>query len=377
MTFAMPTRLSSRLRPSVSPGLLFGSAATATVFVATSFAVPAVIDDYGVGAGAAVMISTAQVGGFTLSNLVGGRRLAPSATMARSALGVMALSNIASVLAPSFAILVALRFVSGLAMGLFTWIAWSDSAADDVRRGTIAAIGPITSAVAAPLIAIAVQGGGLDAIYGTLAVICGVCILFPTTVDAAISGGRRPIAGRGVIPVLLGMSALTLGGSAVFVFVGVIARDNIGMSNLTLSIALSLNAIAGIPTARYAGRRRFPGVFIMITGCCAYLLTITSDTWMFMVVLTVWGLSFWAAVPEAYALLSERSNNPADRIGDAQAIMAMGRVIGPTFGGVLVATGSFDTLGIVSAAVMISGGLAVSYVSMSHRWQGPAAVNPG
>ncbi len=376
MTFAAPIRLSNRLRPAVSPGLLVGSAATATVFVATSFAVPAVIDDYGVAPGAAVLISTAQVGGFTLTNLVGGRRLTPSAAMARASLGVMVLTNLASVIAPSFALLVVLRFICGLAMGLFTWIAWADSAADDARRGSIAAIGPLTSAVAAPLLAGAVHLGGLRAIYGALAIVSALSMLLPTTVQAAISQGRRPIEAKGVIPVLLGMAALALGGSAVFVFVGVIARDHIGMSTLTLSIALSLNAIAGIPTARYAGRRRFPGVFIMLTGCCAYLLTIADSTAMFIAILVVWGLTFWAAVPETYALLSERSKHPADRIGDAQAIMAMGRVIGPTVGGALVATGSFTALGIVAGGVMIAGGLTVSFVSMSHRWDGPAAVVP-
>ncbi len=375
MTFAAPIRLSGKLSPSVSPGLLVGSAATAAIFVATSFAVPAVIDDYGVEPGAAALISTAQVGGFTLTNLIGGRRLTPTASMARGALATMVATNVASVFAPGFVLLVALRFLCGLAMGLFTWIAWSDSADDDTRRGSIAAVGPITSAAAAPLLAAAVYFGGLQAIYGSLAVVSALCLTLPITVQAAISHGRRPIEAKGVIPVLLGMAGLTLGGSAVFVFVGVIARDHIGMSTLTLSIALSLNAIAGIPTARFAGRRRFPGVFIMLTGCCAYLLTVATTTWMFMAIVTVWGMTFWVAVPETYALLSERSKHPADRIGDAQAIMAMGRVIGPTVGGALVATGSFATLGAVAGGVMILGGVSVSYVAMSHRWDGAAAVD--
>ncbi|MEZ5225272.1 MAG: hypothetical protein R2710_00965 [Acidimicrobiales bacterium] len=234
-----------------------------------------------------------------------------------------------------------LRFLCGLAMGLFTWIA-ADSADDDTRRGSIAAVGPLTSAVAAPLLAVAVNVGGLDAIYGTLAVVSVLCMLLPITVEAAISHGRRPIEAKGILPVLLGMAGLTLGGSAVFVFIGVIARDQIGMSTVTLSIALSLNAVAGIPTARYAGRRRFPGVFIMLTGCCAFLLTVADSTVMFMAIVTIWGMTFWLAVPETFALLSERSRHPADRIGsDAQAIMSMGRVIGPTVGGALVAAGSF------------------------------------
>ncbi len=373
MTFAAPVRVADRLRPKASPGLLFGSAAISTVFVATSFAVPEVIDDFGVGAGSAVLISTAQVGGFTLTNLVGGRRLHPTAALARGSLATMVVVNLASVFAPTLAVLIGLRFVSGLAMGLLIWIAWADSAADETRRGQIAAIGPLSSAVAAPLIAGAVKIGGLDAIYATLALVSLLCLALPITVEAAISRGRRPIEARGVVPVLLGMSALTLGGSAVFVFVGVIARDNIGMSNLTLSVALSLNALAGIPTARYAGRRRFPGIFIVITGLCAFFLTIADSTPVFFAAVAVWGLAFWAAVPETYNLLAERSAHPADRIGDAQAIMAMGRVIGPTIGGVLVATGSFTVLGIVAGAVMIAGGLTIEYVAMSHRWNGPAA----
>ncbi len=373
MTFAAPVRVADRLRPAASPGLLFGSAAISTVFVATSFAVPEVIDQFDVGAGSAVVISTAQVGGFTLTNLVAGRRLHPTAALARWSLAAMVLVNLASVFAPSLGALIGLRFLSGLAMGLLIWIAWADSAADETRRGQIAAIGPLSSAVAAPLIAGAVKVGGLDAIYATLALISLVCLAMPVSVEAAISRGRRPIEARGIVPVLLGMSALTLGGSAVFVFVGVIARDNIGMSNLTLSVALSLNALAGIPTARYAGRRRFPGVFIIITGLCAFFLTIADNTLVFFAAVAVWGLAFWAAVPETYNLLSERSTHPADRIGDAQAIMAMGRVIGPTIGGVLVATGSFTLLGLVAGGVMITGGLVIEYVAMSHRWDGPAA----
>lgn len=162
---------------------------------------------------------------------------------------------------------------------------------------------------------------------------------------------------------MLGLSALTLGGSAVFVFLGVIARENIGMSTLGLSLALSLNALAGIPTARYAGRRRFPGGFVMITGVCAVLLTLTTSSVALYVILVIWGLSFWAAIPEAYALLSERSVHAADRIGDAQAVMAVGRVVGPTMGGVLVATGSYAVLGVVAGATMVAGGIMIELVS--------------
>jgi predicted MFS family arabinose efflux permease len=340
-----------------------GSAAVTAVFVATTFAVPDVVDQFAVGPGTAALISTVQVGGFTLTNLLGGRRLLPTRSMAQKALLVMATVNIASAVAPDFASLVVLRFISGLAMGLFTWIAWSDSASDGIRRGEIAAIGPLTAAVAAPALGLGSQAFGLAGLYWLLAALSGVCLLAPITVEASISKGRRPIQARGVIPVLFGMSALTLGGSAVFVFLGVIARENVGMSTLGLSLALSLNAVVGIPTARYAGRRRFPGVFVMIIGMCAVLLTITSSSFALYVILVVWGMSFWAAIPEAFALISERSVHAADRIGDAQAVMAVGRVVGPTIGGVLVATGSYAVLGIVAGAIIVVGGVVIELVS--------------
>ena len=220
--------------------------------------------------------------------------------------------------------------------------------------------------VAAPLIALASWWGGLDAIYLTLAGFSAVCLLLPLRVDPAITRGRRPIEARGVIPVLLGMGALALGGSAVFVFSGVIA-DNLGMSTIALSLALSLNAITGIPAARYAGRRRMPGGFIAITALCALALATVDSQVVFFAAMALWGAAFWMAVPEAYTLLSERSKHPADRIGDAQAVMALGRVIGPTVGGILVAAGSFTVLGVAAAGIMLAGAILVEIVATSHR----------
>ena len=336
------------------------------MFAATALAVPEVVVDYGVNTGAAALISTAQVGGFTVANLLGGRRLVPSVKMARWAGITMFVANAASAIAPNYASLIALRGITGIAMGLLTWIAWADSADDDNRRGEIAALGPVTSVVAAPLIALASWWGGLDAIYLTLAGFSAVCLLLPLRVDPAITRGRRPIEARGVIPVLLGMGALALGGSAVFVFSGVIA-DNLGMSTIALSLALSLNAITGIPAARYAGRRRMPGGFIAITALCALALATVDSQVVFFAAMALWGAAFWMAVPEAYTLLSERSKHPADRIGDAQAVMALGRVIGPTVGGILVAAGSFTVLGVAAAGIMLAGAILVEIVATSHR----------
>ncbi len=75
-----------------------------------------------------------------------------------------------------------------------------------------------------------------------------------------------------------------------------------------------------------------------------------------------WGFVFFMGVPAAFTLLAERSNFPEERAGDAQAVMALGRVFGPILGGALIAAGSEVTLGVVAAAVMSLGSLLLLYV---------------
>jgi DHA1 family inner membrane transport protein len=75
-----------------------------------------------------------------------------------------------------------------------------------------------------------------------------------------------------------------------------------------------------------------------------------------------WGFVFFMGVPAAFTLLAARSNFPEERAGDAQAVMALGRVFGPLLGGALYAAGSTGTLGIVAASVMAAGAGLLLYV---------------
>ena len=370
MTVWAPARALGAIKPTASPGLLLSSSAIAATFTATPFVIAEATDRFGVGIGVAALLSTAQVAGFTVANLVGNRRFHASASLARVNMAVFALANLASAFTPWFPLLIALRTVSGSAMGLLTWIAWADSATDGKRRGEIAAIGPLAAAIAAPALGLLAGAGGLSAMYGALAVVAGVGLLRPTHVAAnEISKVRNPIQTPGVRWVLLAMGLTTGAGSAVFVFARVIAQDNLAMTGFATSIAISINALAGIPSARFAGRRRFPGVWITLTGICAFLLTQATASWQFTAILAVWGLSFWSATPEVFSLLADRSVYPSDRVGDAQAVMAMGRVLGPTLGGVVIAATSFTVLGWAALIVLVGAGLAVEAVATSHRWQ--------
>ena len=369
MTVGAPARAFGAFKPTASPGLLATSAAIAATFTATPFVIAATVDEFGTSIGAAALLSTAQVGGFMVANLVGNRRFVASVGLARRALAVFVLANAISVVLPNLTALVATRTVAGAAMGLLTWIAWADSATDGKRRGEIAAIGPLSAAIAAPLLGIVATIGDLGWMFALLTAISALGLALPIHVaENDIPTKRNPIQTPGVKLVLVSMGVMLGSASAVFVFVRLIAED-LGMSAMATSVALSLNALAGIPAARYAGRRRLPGLWIAIIAVCALLLTQTDSPIMFFIIVTLWGLSFWSAVPEIFSMLADRSVFPSDRVGDAQAAMAFGRVVGPTAGGALVVGGSFTTVGIVAFVLLIGSAVTIEVVATAHRWR--------
>ena len=67
-------------------------------------------------------------------------------------------------------------------------------------------------------------------------------------------------------------------------------------------------------------------------------------------------------VPATFALLAARSRFPEERAGDAQAVMAVGRVFGPLLGGALLASGSTTSLALVSAGVLVGAAAMLLYI---------------
>jgi DHA1 family inner membrane transport protein len=82
---------------------------------------------------------------------------------------------------------------------------------------------------------------------------------------------------------------------------------------------------------------------------------------VFLVALTVWGFAFWMGIPGAFTLLAERSKYPQERAGDAQAIMAAGRMVGPLIGGAAYAI-SPEAMGLVGGGIMLVASLLMVYV---------------
>ncbi len=360
-----PLRLIAAARPTVPAALLVSIATSTAVFAATPFLLPVVASEFGVAVGTAGFMSTAQLGGFVIASWVGGRFLRPvrRVFVIGGVLGVVA--NLGSAAAPTFEVLTALRFVSGLSLGLAAWIAWQAAFGDEDKIGDVAVVGPLVGVVASPLVALLLQSAGVRWLFIVLAAITALPLAFAhrvPVVDRLRPHRTRHAATRAARAILVALCALTLGGSSVFIYAAAIGEDLDGLSPVTVSLLFSANALASIPAARWSGRRGPAGVWFFMTALCALTIALSRSNVLFIVALVGWGFVFFMGVPAAFTLLAARSNFPAERAGDAQAVMAFGRVFGPLLGGALYASGSTTALGVVAASIMSFGAALLLYV---------------
>jgi DHA1 family inner membrane transport protein len=365
MSFQAPIRLLAAARPSVPAALLVAIASSTAVFAATPFLLPAVSDEYDIAVSTAGWMSTAQLGGFVVASWVGGRFLRPvrSVFVVGTLIGVVA--NLGSAASPTFELLSLMRFASGVSLGLAAWIAWQAAFGDTDKTGDVAVVGPVVGMVMSPLIVVMLESIGLRWLFVILAVITATPLLWTrqvARVDRLRPHRTRHAPTRAARAILFALATITLGGSSVFVYSAAIGKDLDGLSPLTVSLLFSGNALAGIPSARWSGRRGPAGIWFIATAMCALAIAASRSGIVFGIAIVGWGFVFFMGIPAAFNLLAERSNFPEERAGDAQAVMALGRVFGPIMGGTLLAAGSEITLGIAAATVMTFGSCLLLYV---------------
>jgi DHA1 family inner membrane transport protein len=366
-----PVRVVQTLRPRIPAGVFAATAVSTVVFSATPFLVPAIATDRDVTVGLVGIISTAQLAGFVIATSLAPRRFRPRRRMMVAALVLGVVANLLSAVSPWFAMLVAMRFVSGTSLGLIAWIAWAEVFGDDERVGDVAVIGPIIGTIASPIIAVVLDATSPDWIFVGLAALYLAPAVFVR--EMSLEAAKRPHRTRhrptrAASAILVALCLLTLGGSAAFVFVGAIGLEQVGLSPFVVSLVFSANALAGLPSARYRGERKLPGFWMSLTGVAAIVVGTWHVPAAFLVAMIMWGFSFWMGIPGAFSLLAERSAYPDERAGDAQAVMAFGRVIGPLVGGALYEI-SAAALGIGAGSVMVAAAGLLVYVEWRVRPQ--------
>ena len=361
-----PFRLLQTLRGTVELGLLLATAVATATFVATPLILPAVAARYDIGTGSAGLFSAAQLGLFVVGSWGAPRLVDPSRRLFVVALLTLSAASVLSIVAPAFGVLVASRALAGLALGVLTWLAYSQVFGDTERTGDIAVIGPLTGVLAAPLIGFALQAGDDRTVFAILAVLAlGPLVAVPqfTVPDVGPTGRNKPVPQALVL--IVALAVVTFGGAGVFVFLGAAAVEQYGMDPFVVSLVFSANAAAGIPSARWRGARRFSGAWFFLPALFAVVLGFADQQPVYWILVTTWGFCFWMAIPGVYNLLAERSRFPAERAGDAQAAMAAGRAFGPLAGGVVVGAGGFGALGLAGAAVMLVAAAAMLVVERS------------
>lgn len=359
----LPVRLIQAVRPNASAGLLAGAAVVAAVFAATPFLLPDVSVRIGVPLGVTGLLSTGQVATFALAAFLAGRLFPPGRKFHFLGLGLVAVASFAAALTTDFAVLVATRVLSGLGLGLLTWVAWAEATRFHTGIFEVAAVAPFTAVVASPLWAWLIELGGYRLVFAVLGVLAVAAYLLPVDFGDLPRIGRTVSGSRSNRVLLVALFVVSMGGSAVFIFSAATGVEIHGLTPLAVSWGLSINALSGFAATRLRATTRRAGIWMGLTALSALTLGIVGAPWVFFSVMVLWGFAFWMAIPAVFTLLAEKSLIPSERIGDAQAMMALGRVFGPVLGGLALGAGQFDRLSLVGGVLMTMASVAVAMVA--------------
>ncbi|MGA9275312.1 MFS transporter [Ilumatobacter sp.] len=340
-------------------------ATSTAIFTATPFLLRPIADEFGVSLGAAGWVSTAQLAGFVLGSWTAGRHLRPVrwVFVALCVLGLVA--NLAAAVAPDLTLLGVARFGSGISLGLAAWFAWQDAFGDADKTSDVAVIGPLVGIGFPPALTILIEVIGLRWMFVILAVIAVSPVIFAGQVD--VKDRLRPhrtrhAATRASIVMLFALGLVTLGGSSVYVYAAAIGTDFNGLSPFAVSLAFSANALVAVPAARWTGSRGPAGVWYFATAVMAVLLPSVHATPVFLFAVIGWGFVFFMGMPAAFGLLASKSRFPEERAGDAQAVMALGRVFGPLLGGAFITADRLVAMGLTAAVILCIAGSLMIYI---------------
>lgn len=335
------------------------------MFTATPFLLRPLADEFGSTIGAVGWISTAQLAGFVLASWAAGRFLKP-VRLVFVTLGLLGLvSNLASAAAPNLTLLTATRFGSGLSLGLAAWFAWQDAFGNPQKTRDVAVVGPLIGVLLPPVITLFVDSAGPRWLFVAMALVSAVPLLFSrrvARVDRLRPHRTRHAATRGAQAMLVALTLVTLGGSSVFVYAAAVGTTYNDLSPFVVSLFFSANALVAIPAAKWRGGRGPAGLWFALTAVLALIMPSVHVPAVFAAAVIIWGAFFFMGIPAAFGLLASRSQFPEERAGDAQAMMALGRVFGPLIGGAFIAADQTTAMGVAASAIMFSAAGLMLYV---------------
>ena len=359
-----PVRLYLSVREHDDSGLIAAVVCSAILFAATPFLIPVVVSEFGVTLGTSGLLSTAQVGAFAITVFVAGRRLRTRRRYLVVAGVGSFLANALSVFVPEFWSLLAVRLIAGSAAGLMVWLGWAKAMRVSKVMRRVAAAGPLSVFVGAPVVGWLATNHGTDGVFIFLAALSLPVALLP----ASFAGYRVERSGmspsRSNLALIGALGLSTLFGSALFVYAGAVGRS-LAVPGALIAAAFSVNAFTGFTAARKPSRT-WAAVWILGVAICVVMVGLSGNRVLFFVGLAVWGFCFWKATPSVLSAIGEWSLVPDERAGDTQSAMALGRALGPALGGYLVGDGDFGRVAVVSSAGLV---VAATIVLMVERYR--------
>ena len=357
----IPIRLAAAMDSRRSAGMLAALGFATVVMVSTPFLINAISAEYDVGLTVAAQVGVLQLAGFAVASWGSGNWLRPTRSVLVGALFLAVAANAGSAWLPPLPLLLSLRFISGLSLGTITWFAWANAFGVQQKMSQVAVVGPVIGVLSTPLVALVIERWGMRELFVMLAVLP----ILPLSLSSTVPDGERRDRGERhraattARVVLLALTAFSLGGSAVYQLGVTIGARELGLSSSTVALAYTANSLISIPAAGWRGRRGIPGPWMALTGASAFFVATAFTSTLFVAALVCWGFFYWMAIPGVYSVLAGASTYPAERAGDAQAMMAAGRVAGPFLGGVLIDGPGVIGLGMVAAGLMVGAAAAV------------------
>jgi hypothetical protein len=233
--------------------------------------------------------------------------------------------------------------------------------------------GPLVGVVLAPGITALLDVGGIQVVFIVLAVFAAAPLAFVRQVptkDRLRPHRTRHAATRASRAILFALSLVTMAGSSVFVYAAAIGTGFNDLSPFVVSLAFSANAVVAIPAAKWSGPRGPAGLWFCAAAVLSFVVPAVHVPIVFVVALITWGFVFFMGIPAAFGLLASRSRFPEERAGDAQAVMALGRVAGPLIGGAFIGSGATTKMGLTASAIMLTAAGLLLYVErdrFTHR----------
>jgi predicted MFS family arabinose efflux permease len=315
----------------------------------------------------------------------------PKRSLLVGALGVLALANLGSALAPDYAVLMATRVVAAFGAAVYTPGAGAVAAAlvAPARRARALAVvvGGLTVATAlgVPLGNLVGSALGWRATLGLVAALCLACavavrfVMTPLPGSPAVPLRERLAALRrpGVLAVLpLTMVGMAAGyGLYAYAVPVLLALGGTKAEEPLLLFAYGLGAITGNLLSGAAGDRYGP-IRVLASGYAVLTVTLAVCAWtagmhahwptLAGVLMFAWGAGSWFQTPaQQLRLISAAPHETAVVVGLNASALYAGIGTGTALGGVLLAVGPPAAL----AACAGLAGISLGYLALTRRYR--------